>query len=148
MFDSSSFISLARAGLLGLLGTLPFSAVLLDVVRHETVDEGISGGHPDAAAIESAVALLPSRPTTPGLPADSAVLEAARQVGMLVTNDLTLGRRARNLGVAWMRTADLVLVAVRTGAVVAAEGRSAVVSLRDAGRLSADDADVYLGRMA
>jgi len=46
------------------------------------------------------------------------VLAAALGVGTLVSNDLVLGRRAANLGVRWLRTADLLILCVKTGGAV------------------------------
>lgn len=76
--------------------------------------------------------------------ADAAVLAGAEQVGMLICNDLTLGRRARNLGVRWLRTADLVVAAFQQGAFDADTARGAFVALRDSGRITEDLAHVYL----
>lgn len=145
VLDSSSLISLARAGLLSLLQKLPVQPVIVDVVEAEVVDDGLARGHPDAAAIEGAIGALPRRSTPSGLAsADAAVLEAARGVGTLVANDLALGRRARNLGVRWLRTADLVVLLAATGAMREDDARDAITSLADAGRLSPDLAGAYL----
>jgi hypothetical protein len=144
LYDSSSLISLARSGLLQLLSRVPVEAVILDVVAEESVDVGLAGGHADAVAIEEALAGLPRRRSDREVSADAAVLAAARVAGTLVANDLALGRRARNLGVRWLRTADLVVFAYRTSAIGADEGRAAIVALRDAGRLSPELAADYL----
>jgi len=72
------------------------------------------------------------------------VVTAAREVGTLVANDLALGRRARNLGVRWLRTADLVVLGVRTSVISDGEARDAIVALRDAGRLTPELAGEYL----
>nr|MDQ6948409.1 hypothetical protein [Actinomycetota bacterium] len=77
-----------------------------------------------------------------------AVLAAARGVGTLITNDLALGRRARNLGVRWLRTADLVVFATRASTIGAGGARDAIVALRDAGRLSHELAVEYLEELA
>lgn len=61
-----------------------------------------------------------------------------------MTNDLALGRRARSLGVAWLRTADLVILAVRTGSISSAEGAASMGALRDARRISVVLAEEYL----
>ncbi len=82
--------------------------------------------------------------TTDAATADAAVLQSAKDIGVLVTNDLALGRRARNLGVAWLRTADLVILAVRVGGISRAEGVAAVAALRDARRITAELAEDYL----
>jgi predicted nucleic acid-binding protein len=144
LYDSSSLISLARSGLLQLLSRVPVEAVILDVVAEESVDAGLAGGHADAAAIEEAIAGFPRRRGDRDVSADAAVLSTARGVGTLVANDLALGRRARNLGVRWLRTADLVVLAYRTSAIPADEGRAAIAALRDAGRLSPELASEYL----
>jgi hypothetical protein len=54
VIDSSSLISLARAGLLPLLRQPFVQPIILDAVRIETVDAGLAGSHPDAVAIEAA----------------------------------------------------------------------------------------------
>src|SRR5437879_4707947 len=51
--DSSSWISLARAGLLNLLPAMPVEAVLLDVVHDEIVAQGARRGHPEAPALSA-----------------------------------------------------------------------------------------------
>lgn len=147
VLDSSTLISLARAGLLPLLGKLPADPVIIDVVETEVVEEGLSHGYPDAAAIEAAIAPLArqktgSRPTTPDV--DTTVLQAARANGTLVANDLALGRRARNFGVRWLRTADLVVLLSATEAITAEEAQDAITALAQAGRLSAELAHAYL----
>ncbi len=142
--DSSTWISLARAGLLDLVGRLPVEPVILDVVFDEAVDRGLQSGRPDATAIAASLHGRPITPSPTGAASvDAAVLLAARAVGALVANDLALGRRARNLGVLWLRTADLVVLAVRTSAMAAGEGRDALSALEASGRLAADLADAY-----
>lgn len=142
--DSSSLISLARAGLLPVVARLPVTLIVLDRVWSETVAGGRAGGHPDALAIESVLGEYPRRRSRPAPTADAAVIEAAVEVGGLVANDLTLGRRARNLGVTWLRTVDLLVLAVRGGALTVAEGQDGVVALRDSGRITTELADHYL----
>jgi predicted nucleic acid-binding protein len=144
VIDSSSLISLARAGLLPLLRQPFVQPIILDAVRIETVDAGLAGSHPDAVAIEAATVGWEERKTPPGQSSvDAVVLEASRPVGMLVANDQALGRRARSLGVRWLRTADLVVLLVRTEHIPGEDGRRAVMALRDAGRLTAEMADEY-----
>jgi predicted nucleic acid-binding protein len=149
VLDSSTLISLAWAGQLELLSHLPIPLVIPDEVRHETVTEGLARGHPDAAAIERAIKTIPgptaepSRPDGPH-PIDHAVLEAGRLHGALATNDLALGRRAANLGVQWLRTADLVVLCVRAGAVSEVSGVAALRALRSAGRITEDLLIAYL----
>jgi hypothetical protein len=113
------------------------------------VDSGVAGGHPDAVAIESATRnLLVRRTGRPGAsPVDAVVVEVAAQAGVLVSNDLALGRRARNLGVHWLRTADVVILLRETEAIDAGEARAAIVALRDATRISPELADAYLDRI-
>ncbi len=145
VLDSSSAISLARAGLLGLIDRLQLELVILDVVVGETVGEGLVAGHADAAAIEAAFENRPVLATSgESSSADSVILAEAVTAGMLVSNDLALGRRARNLGASWLRTADLVIVAHELGSIGPSEARAAIVALRDAGRITPSLADSYL----
>ena len=94
MVDSSTLISLARAGLLGALSRLPVEPVILDVVWDEVVIAGRLGHHADAVAVERALGGRPLRPAEVASTVDEAVLVAARDDGILLCNDLTLGRRA------------------------------------------------------
>jgi predicted nucleic acid-binding protein len=147
--DSSTLISLAWAGQLELLSHAPIPLIIPDEVRHETVTEGLARGYPDAAAIEQAIKTIPSATPEPGRssepqPIDHAVLEAGRLHGALATNDLALGRRAANLGVQWLRTADLVVLCVRAGAVSEVRGVAALKALRSAGRITEDLLIAYL----
>jgi predicted nucleic acid-binding protein len=147
--DSSTLISLAWAGQLELLSRTPVPLIVPTEVRHETVAEGLARGYPDAAAIEQAIKTIPSPATELDRPADShpidhAVLEAGRVHGALATNDLALGRRAANLGVQWLRTADLVVLCVRTSTVSKGRGVAALRALRSAGRLTEDLLNAYL----
>jgi len=148
VIDSSSLISLSRSGLLPLIGKLPVEFVILDVVEDESVQAGLARGHADAAAIEAAIAGLDRRAGDPNLSPDAAVLAAARTVGTLVSNDLALGRRARNVGSRWLRTADLVVLAARTSAIDTPEARHAIIALRDASRISPELATEYLEELA
>ncbi|MGH7687368.1 MAG: hypothetical protein ACREN2_11200 [Candidatus Dormibacteria bacterium] len=141
--DSSSWISLARAGLLDVLRTAAVEPVLLDVVRAEIVDEGRRGGYSDATALAAAVADLQQTPTAGRAPIDARILEAARTIGMLIANDLALGRRARSLGIAWIRTADLILLAVESGSMSGREGIQGVTALEASGRITSELADAY-----
>jgi len=148
LYDSSSLISLARSGLLQLLRRPLLKPIILDVVEEESVGAGLARGHPDAAAIEEAIVGCERRAGDRKVSADAAVLTAAREVGTLVANDLALGRRARNLGVRWLRTADLVVLGVRTSVISDGEARDAIVALRDAGRLTPELAVEYLEVLA
>jgi hypothetical protein len=65
-------------------------------------------------------------------------------VGALVANDLTLGRRARNLGVSWIRTVDLFVLAAHAQTLPAVEAVDGVLALRNCGRITAELADHYL----
>jgi rRNA-processing protein FCF1 len=134
---------LARAGLLEILQAASVEPVLVDVVRAEIVDEGRQGGHPDAAALSAAVAGVASTSTGARATADARVLEAAQAIGLLVANDLALGRRARSLGVAWIRTADLILIAVKNGSVSMLDGGRALSALVASGRVTPELADAY-----
>lgn len=135
--------------MLPLLQRIPIELVIVDVVEEEAVDTGLAGGHVDAVAIEAAIAALPRRVAdVDGRAADARVLDAARDAGTLVANDLALGRRAKNLGIRWLRTADLVVLAARTSSLPAAEARQAIVSLESAGRITADLASQYLAELS
>ena len=144
VIDSSSWISLARAGLLDLLRAVAVEPVLLDVVHAEIVDEGRRGGHPDTAALTAAVAGVRVTTTTGRERAvDARVLDAAQDIGVLIANDLALGRRARSLGVAWIRSADVILLAVRSGSVSSREGLDGLRALEDTGRITSELAEAY-----
>jgi rRNA-processing protein FCF1 len=134
--DSSSLISLARAGLLPLLGDVPFEILVPEEVWQETVVEGIARGYPDAAGIESACSALERTISHSSTTADDAVVQAAGSVGLLIANDLALGRRARNVGAHWLRTGDIVVLLWRGGHIPRSRAVSAVVALRDAGRMA------------
>lgn len=142
--DSSTLISLAWAGQLELLEHAPLELVVPAEVRAETVDDGLDAGHPDAAAIETVLKALVTADPAPARTVDESVLAVSRRHGVLVTNDLALGRRAANLSVRWLRTADLVLLCVRTGRVPAARGIAAVRALRSAGRITESLAAAHL----
>lgn len=129
-----------------MLAGVDLEPVVLDVVRAECVLAGAAGGHADAAAIDTALAGYPVQPTSTAAPTvDLSVLEASREVGALVTNDLALGRRARSLGAHWLRTADLVVLSVRAGRLDALRAQRAIDALQAAGRITAELAhDYYL----
>lgn len=147
--DSSTLISLAWAGQLELLSHAPIPLIVPNEVWQETVTEGLARGYPDAAAIEQAIKTIPSpipesdRPAG-SHPVDHAVLKAGRLHGALATNDLALGRRAANLGVQWLRTADLVVLCIRTSTVSSGRGVAALRALRHAGRITEDLLNAYL----
>lgn len=141
--DSSTWISLARAGLLHVLNAAAVEPVLLDVVHAEIVGEGRRGGHADAAILAAAVAAVPVTATTSRDPADARVLEGAQWIGVLIANDLALGRRARTLGVAWIRTADLIIAGVKRGSMSSSDGAEAVRALEASGRITSELADAY-----
>jgi len=146
--DSSSWISLARAGLLNLLPAMPVEAVLLDVVHDEIVAQGRRGGHPDAAALSAVVADIPVvRTEHAKLAIDSVVLSASADAGVLVANDLALGRRARSLGVQWIRTADLIILATKSGSMTRPAGREALRALEASGRITPELAGAYLEQL-
>lgn len=119
-------------------------AVVLDVVVEEVVTAGIRAGYADATAVREALRSHSVTAAPTASSADEAVLLAAASTGALVTNDLALGRRARNLGIAWLRTADLVVLAVRARALDRDEGRAALTALHDAGRITAELTEHYL----
>lgn len=143
--DTSTLQSLARSGLLTLLADAPFSPVILDVVHDEAVRSGIAGGYPDAPAIEAALRDQAVQSTAQaGGSADDRVLTAAADVGCLISNDLALGRRARNLGATWLRTADVIVWMTRAGRIAPSAGSAAIGALRDTGRISEALAESYL----
>ncbi len=132
-----------------MLQRIPIELLIVDVVEGEAVEAGMAGGHVDAVAIEAAIAALPRRVAdVDGRAADAQVLDAARDAGTLVANDLALGRRAKNLGIRWLRTADLVVLAARTSSVPTDEARQAIVALESAGRITADLASQYLAELS
>ncbi|MBM4246846.1 MAG: hypothetical protein FJ148_24145 [Deltaproteobacteria bacterium] len=149
VIDASSLISFARAGLLDLLRRVPFDLVLLAEVRAEAVTSGLVSGHADAAAIEAATRPLSVRASKAGSrrPVDAVVVEAATAAGLLIANDLALGRRARNLGAQWLRSADVVVLLADLGRIDRLLARAAVVALRDASRITPELAAAYLDRL-
>lgn len=148
VIDTASLISLARAGHLGLLVALPVDLVVLDVVLGEAVTEGLAGGHADAAAIESALSDLAVVTAARTTTVDAAVLSAAVDVGMLLSSDLALGRRARSAGARWLRTADLVILVHRLGRLDVEQSRAAVDALLHSGRLAPELARTYLEELS
>jgi predicted nucleic acid-binding protein len=141
--DSSVLISLAWAGLLDLLRDSPLDLVVPTEVYGETVLQGLARGHADAAAIEDAVLPLASQVTGVTDNVDAAVLRLGVDAGLLLTNDLALGRRAANLGVGWLRTADLVVLCVRRGRIDRRQGRAGLRALHHAGRITGELLEVY-----
>jgi rRNA-processing protein FCF1 len=142
--DSSTLISLARAGLLGALSRLPVEPVILDVVWDEVVIAGRSGQHADAVAVEHALGGRPRQKASVANTVDEAVFLAARDDGVLVCNDLTLGRRARNVGARWIRTADLLVLQLRSGSGSRQEAVAGIEALFAAGRISEQLRDEYV----
>lgn len=142
--DSSTLISLAWSGQLELLDCVRLRLVVPAEVRRETVEEGLALGYADAAAIERAIAELAITAQSSAGTVDAAVLEAGRAQGVLVTNDVALGRRAANLGIRWLRTADLVVLCVHAGSIGLQRGVAAVRALHSAGRLTEDLLHAYL----
>jgi hypothetical protein len=140
-------ISLARAGLLQLLGRLSRRPRILDVVWEEVVVRGKASQHPDAFVIDAVLGGEP-RDASPNAPTvDLAVLRAAAADGVLVANDLTLGRRARSLGARWLRSADLLVLLLEAGLATPEEARGGIDSLWSAGRITDSLRDEYLERM-
>ena len=142
--DSSSLISLSRTGLLDVIGLLPEPPRILDVVWREVVDEGLAGQHADASAIDAALRSEPRQAAPVAPTIDQAVLLSAVADGTLLANDLALGRRARNLGARWIRTADLIVILQRTGRYTANHARNAIAALWSAGRITKSLRDQYL----
>ena len=136
--DSSTVISLAWAGLLGLLADAPFTVTVPKIVHDETVTHAVAAGHADAIAIRTAIV---SFPLVTGLEQDSAddqVLAASYRTGTLLTNDAALGRRAVNMGVTWLRTADMVVLYAQLGLLDLRGARGALEALCAAGRITSD----------
>ena len=144
VLDSSTLISLAWAGVLELLEVAPLTLVVPAEVIRETVLDGLDLGHADAAAIETATKGLTRAEPAGGRTADESVLRIGVRHGLVVTNDAALGRRAANLSVRWLRTADLVVLCVRTGRISPARGVAAIRALRSAGRLTDSLTRAYL----
>jgi hypothetical protein len=142
--DSSSLISLARSGLLHLLDRSLEQLQLLDVVWDEAVTAGKAGQYADAFALETSLGTRSQHSSGPAPTVDQAVLQAAAADGTLLANDLTLGRRARNLGARWLRTADFIVLLRHTGACTLEEARSSVESLWSAGRITESLRNDYL----
>lgn len=144
VLDSSTLISLAWAGQLSMVGLAPLDLVVPHEVWVETVEKGKDHGYPDAVAIDTVAAPIPRAPATGAGKPDEAVLIVAREHGTVLTNDLALGRRAANLGVRWLRTADLVVLCVRTGRLSSGEGIVVIRALHSAGRLTDELAVAYV----
>ncbi len=116
-----------------------------EAVQREAVTDGVASGYPDASAIQTAIG--PPLSVLPRIVAntvDQMVLAAAVEAGTVLTNDLALGRRASNLGVRWLRTADLIVLCVRAGRLEKDSGRSALRALNSAGGLTAEMLADYL----
>lgn len=146
--DSCSLISLAWSGQLGLLRHIPLSPVILDSVYREAVTEGLARGHADAAAIDHALRDTERLDDPPGGTVDERVVVAASAVGVVITNDLVVGRRSTNLGARWLRTADLVVLALRTRGLDLAACEGALAALHAAGRLTDELRDAYLEELS
>lgn len=134
--DASTLISLAWSGSLWLIGISPIGLHIPAPVRDEVVVTGLSRGHADAAAIEASIKDLPVIDVVVESTVDAAVLEAGRRAGAIVCNDIALGRRAANLQVMWLRTADLVVLTVKADAISAHQGQGVVEALHGAGRVT------------
>jgi predicted nucleic acid-binding protein len=143
IIDSSSLISLAWSGELDLLRRPPIPLRVCEEVRREVVTEGKTSGHADAVAIEAALEGIEEVIVDGALRGDAAVLAAAREDGRLLSNDQALGRRARNLGLGWLRTADYVVLCARTGRCSMATARGAIEGLHDSGRITRALRDAY-----
>jgi hypothetical protein len=149
VLDSSSLISLARAGLLQLIARLDEPRTIPDVVWREVVVEGRARQYPDAFAIEAVLEPPSATPQTDagGETVDEVVLQAAVIDGTLLANDLALGRRARNLGARWLRSADLIVLLAATGRAHLEEARAGIQALWSAGRITEALRDDYLRRL-
>lgn len=144
VIDSSSLIALAWAGRLDVVRHSPLDLLVPDVVHEETVVLGAAAGHPDATAIAAVLRDLGSVRAPAGPDVDARVLHAARDVGGLVSDDLVLGRRARNVGAWWLRTGGLVVLCARTGRLDVADAAAALHALLQAGRVTTELGRHYL----
>jgi hypothetical protein len=144
VMDSSSLISLAWSGQLEVLGPLPITLVVIDSVYSESVTRGLQQGHADAAAIQHALRDAERVTDPPGRTIDEMVVTAAQDVGAVVANDVVIGRRSRNVGARWLRTADLMILGHATDTLDATACRAAVAALHDAGRITDHLRDAYL----
>lgn len=142
--DTSTLISLAWSGWLRVVALSPVELVVPEAVQREAVADGVASGYPDASAIQTAIGPLAVLPRTAENTVDQMVLAAAVEAGTVLTNDLALGRRASNLGVRWLRTADLIVLCVQAGRLESDSGRSALRALNSAGRLTAEMLADYL----
>lgn len=142
--DTSTLISLAWSGWLRIVELSPVELVVPEAVHREAVTDGVAAGYPDASAIQTAIGPLSVLPPTAETTVDQIVLAAAVEAGTVLTNDLALGRRASNLGVRWLRTADLIVLCVRAGKLERDGGRSALRALHSAGRLTPEMLADYL----
>lgn len=136
VIDTSSLISLAWSGRLDLIAAQPLDLVVIEGVFAEAVVHGRASGHADAIAIERAIegAERAGNPTDGTV--DESVVMAAGEVGVVITNDQVVGRRSQNLGARWLRTADLVVLAYRTGNWRADQATAAIAALHSAGRIT------------
>lgn len=142
--DSSMLISLTWSGSLWLVDACPFRLHIPAPVYEEVVTAGIARGYADAASIEAAIKDLPTVDARSAPTNDAAVLEAGQRIGTLLCNDIALGRRATNLNVLWLRTADVVLLSVKSGAISAERGRGALRALHGSGRITHELLTAYL----
>ncbi|MBW3605462.1 MAG: hypothetical protein KY460_11255 [Actinobacteria bacterium] len=119
-----------------IIGKSPIELRVPTPVRDEVVVAGIAHGYADALAIEATIKNLPAVEVEVETNVDAAVLDMSTSTGTLVCNDIALGRRASNLGVTWLRTADLVVLTVRSRAIPVEQGRDVLESLHDAARIT------------
>ena len=148
VIDTSSLISLAWAGQLDLLRALPLDVVVLDAGHPEGVVDGRARGYTDAGAIEQAIRVAERLVGSPHASVAEAVVVAGAAVGVVIANDQVLGRRSQNLGARWLRTADLVVLAERTGRIDHTRARGAIHALHAAGRITDQLKADYLAEIA
>jgi hypothetical protein len=123
--DSSSLVTLARCGAVGLLELWPNPVVTVQEVYRETVEVGSSKGYADAAAIREAFGLgrIAIRPVagderTGGMGAvDWLVLQLAQETpgSEILANDHPLLRKAEQRGLPAFYTAEFVWELGRMG---------------------------------
>lgn len=147
VFDSSTLISLAWSGQLSLLQHIPVDPLIIDSVYAETVTDGLDSGHPDAAAIESALQVTERRRDPASGTVDEMVVAAAQEVGVVVTNDAVIGRRAATVGARWLRTADLFILALANETIDRDVCRAAIEALYGTGRITEALRTAYLKEM-
>lgn len=146
--DSSTLISLAKIGAIGLLDGLAPIACPQDVFE-ETVVEGAARGFADSLMIRKAFDRKTLVATAAGIGSaktDEKVLEMARHSkAILLCNDVKLGRNAQAAGILVLGSPDVCLLKKETGEVNEDEYRKLIRKLVEKKRLTKETAEKYLG---